>query len=128
MTGALLFDIDGTLLDTGGASDRAWHRAFLERTRVAARWHNYLFVHAGVNPERPLSRQRRHDLMWIREPFLKATHEWGCRIVHGHVIGERPVVRANRIGVDTGAYETDVLTCAVLERAEEPMFLCTKPG
>lgn len=27
---ALLFDIDGTLINTGGASDRAWHRAFLE--------------------------------------------------------------------------------------------------
>jgi phosphoglycolate phosphatase len=27
---ALLFDIDGTLVSTGGASDRAWRRAFLE--------------------------------------------------------------------------------------------------
>jgi phosphoglycolate phosphatase-like HAD superfamily hydrolase len=27
---AILFDIDGTLLSTGGASDRAWHRAFAE--------------------------------------------------------------------------------------------------
>jgi phosphoglycolate phosphatase len=27
---ALLFDIDGTLISTGGASDRAWYRAFLE--------------------------------------------------------------------------------------------------
>lgn len=27
---ALLFDIDGTLISTGGASDRAWHRAFEE--------------------------------------------------------------------------------------------------
>jgi phosphoglycolate phosphatase-like HAD superfamily hydrolase len=27
---ALLFDVDGTLLDTGGASDRAWRRAFEE--------------------------------------------------------------------------------------------------
>jgi beta-phosphoglucomutase-like phosphatase (HAD superfamily) len=27
---ALLFDIDGTLISTGGASDRAWHRAFAE--------------------------------------------------------------------------------------------------
>ncbi len=26
---AALFDIDGTLIATGGASDRAWHRAFL---------------------------------------------------------------------------------------------------
>jgi phosphoglycolate phosphatase len=29
-TRAVLFDIDGTLLDTGGASDRAWMRAFEE--------------------------------------------------------------------------------------------------
>jgi phosphoglycolate phosphatase len=28
--GALLFDIDGTLISTGGASDRAWRRAFAE--------------------------------------------------------------------------------------------------
>jgi phosphoglycolate phosphatase len=31
---ALLFDIDGTLIDTGGASDRAWHRAFIELHQV----------------------------------------------------------------------------------------------
>ena len=29
-TQAVLFDIDGTLIDTGGASDRAWKRAFEE--------------------------------------------------------------------------------------------------
>jgi phosphoglycolate phosphatase len=29
-TEAVLFDIDGTLIDTGGASDRAWRRAFEE--------------------------------------------------------------------------------------------------
>jgi phosphoglycolate phosphatase-like HAD superfamily hydrolase len=27
---AILFDVDSTLISTGGASDRAWHRAFLE--------------------------------------------------------------------------------------------------
>jgi beta-phosphoglucomutase-like phosphatase (HAD superfamily) len=29
-TRAVLFDIDGTLISTGGASDRAWRRAFEE--------------------------------------------------------------------------------------------------
>ena len=29
-TQAVLFDIDGTLIESGGASDRAWHRAFSE--------------------------------------------------------------------------------------------------
>ncbi len=28
--GCVLFDVDGTLISTGGASDRAWHRAFTE--------------------------------------------------------------------------------------------------
>ena len=34
MTQAVLFDIDGTLIDTGGSSDRAWHRAFEELQNV----------------------------------------------------------------------------------------------
>jgi phosphoglycolate phosphatase len=29
-TQAILFDIDGTLIESGGSSDRAWHRAFKE--------------------------------------------------------------------------------------------------
>jgi phosphoglycolate phosphatase len=29
-TRAVLFDIDGTLIESGGSSDRAWHRAFAE--------------------------------------------------------------------------------------------------
>jgi phosphoglycolate phosphatase len=33
-TQAILFDIDGTLISTGGASDRAWKRAFKELQRV----------------------------------------------------------------------------------------------
>ncbi|CAN5583876.1 HAD family hydrolase [soil metagenome] len=33
-TQAILFDIDGTLIESGGSSDRAWHRAFEELHRV----------------------------------------------------------------------------------------------
>jgi len=32
---AVLFDIDGTLIESGGASDRAWHRAFEDLHGVA---------------------------------------------------------------------------------------------
>jgi serine/threonine protein phosphatase 1 len=28
------------------------------------------FVHAGIDPQKPLAAQREHDLLWIREPFL----------------------------------------------------------
>ena len=37
-------------------------------------------------------------------------------MVHGHTwTNSSPEHRANRIGIDTGAYETGVLTCVKLE-------------
>jgi serine/threonine protein phosphatase 1 len=35
--------------------------------------------------------------------------------VHGHTPSNIPIVRPNRIGIDTGAYMTDNLTALVLE-------------
>ncbi len=35
------------------------------------------FVHAGVHPDRPLNGQDEHDLLWIREPFLSSTKDFG---------------------------------------------------
>lgn len=78
------------------------HVAFLNSLSLAFRWRDFLFVHAGVNPERPLNDQDAHDLMWIREPFLSSDGDYGMRVVHGHVIETVPVVRGNRIGLDTG--------------------------
>lgn len=91
------------------------HLAFLNALELALRWDGYLFVHAGVDPTRPLSDQDPHDVMWIREPFLSSDRDFGVRVVHGHVIEPRPVFRPNRIGLDTAAYNSGVLTCAVLE-------------
>jgi serine/threonine protein phosphatase 1 len=36
-------------------------------------------------------------------------------VVHGHSISAQPVIRGNRIGIDTGAYRSGVLTCLRLE-------------
>lgn len=94
------------------------HLAFLQRLTLGIRWGGYLFVHAGLNPARALEDQEPHDLMWIREPFLSSDHDWGLRVVHGHVIEPEPVIGANRIGLDTGAYKSGVLTCAAIERTE----------
>ena len=87
----------------------------------------YAFAHAGVDPHAPLDDQDDRDLIWIREPFLGWPHELERRIVHGHTIeGRRPVVRSHRIGIDTGAYETGVLTALVLCSGGEPSFLATR--
>jgi serine/threonine protein phosphatase 1 len=91
------------------------HLLFLRDLAVCHEAGGYLFVHAGIRPGIPLERQSRHDLMWIREPFLSSKVTFGPVVVHGHTPRQEPVVRSNRIGIDTGAVMGGVLTCAVLE-------------
>ncbi len=100
------------------------HRAFLDSLRTSVTIGDYLFVHAGIRPGVPLERQRENDLLWIREDFLRSTADHGKMVVHGHTICPEPEVRANRIGIDTGAFATHHLTCLVLEGTER-RFLVT---
>ncbi len=75
----------------------------------------YFFVHAGIKPNVKLNRQRSEDLLWIREEFLESDLFHGKVVVHGHTVTEEPEIRHNRIGLDTGAYASGRLTCAVFE-------------
>ncbi|RXZ64120.1 serine/threonine protein phosphatase [Pelagerythrobacter rhizovicinus] len=76
---------------------------------------DYLFVHAGIRPEVRLEEQSRHDLLWIRDQFLHHAAPHSHVVVHGHTICDPVDERANRIGIDTGAYRTGKLTALVLE-------------
>jgi serine/threonine protein phosphatase 1 len=96
----------------------AEHLAFLRGLRLLHQEGDFCFVHAGVKPGVPLDRQREQDLLWIRDEFLASNAEFGRIVVHGHSISPVPEVRRNRIGIDTGAFRTDRLTCLVLEGAE----------
>jgi len=76
---------------------------------------DYAFVHAGVDPARPLDEQKRSDLRWIRDRFLNHEAPLPKVIVHGHTIFDRVMDCGNRIGIDTGAFRSGVLTALVLE-------------
>jgi serine/threonine protein phosphatase 1 len=92
------------------------HLDFIRALGVMHRAGGYVFVHAGVRPGLALATQTRQDLLWIREPFLSshAVHE--AVVVHGHTPEDgTPVIRANRIGLDTGAVLGGPLTCGVFE-------------
>lgn len=91
------------------------HRRFFETLSSTAEFGDYFFVHAGVRPGLSLARQVEDDLLWIREDFLSSRVSFGKIIVHGHTPTEAAVFRSNRIGIDTGAYMTGVLTCLVLD-------------
>ena len=91
------------------------HRDFLERLEVSIQLGDYLFVHAGIRPDRPLHKQSRHDMLTIREAFLRSSRPLPCRVVHGHSISFEAQTTPRRIGIDTGAYATGRLSSVLIE-------------
>jgi serine/threonine protein phosphatase 1 len=91
------------------------HLDFIEGFADSFTFGDYLFVHAGLRPGRCLAEQDTHDLRWIREEFIDDDSDHGCMVVHGHTISAEPEELDNRIGIDTGAYQTGVLTAVRLE-------------
>ncbi len=90
------------------------HIDFLQTLPTSYHHAEFYFAHAGIHPKKPLSAQKDEDLLWIRNPFLNSFADFGVTVVHGHTPGQKPVFRPNRIGIDTGAYRTGVLTCLVI--------------
>jgi serine/threonine protein phosphatase 1 len=88
---------------------------WLRRLPLTAQSGDYFFCHAGIRPGVPLARQSRDDLLWIRDDFIDDAADHGAVIVHGHTIEPNVTMRANRIGIDTGAYRHGVLTALYLE-------------
>lgn len=103
----------------------AAHLAFLRSLQLVWECGDYLFVHAGFRPGVGLQQQKPEDMMWIRDEFLDSRHDFGRVVVHGHSVTEAPEMRSNRIGIDTGAYASDRLTCLILE-GDRRYFISTE--
>lgn len=130
------YGLDGDALAKLGAMEMAArmkdaiprrHRQFLGELIDTVRVGDYLFVHAGLRPNLALEAQSQQDLRWIRSPFLEdETADHGYMVVHGHSMRPEVDRRANRIGIDTGAYQSGRLTALVLDGATQT-FLQTEP-
>jgi diadenosine tetraphosphatase ApaH/serine/threonine PP2A family protein phosphatase len=105
-----------------------WPELLIEHGRWASKLPAYyddgqrFFVHAGVNPDYPLSAQPEHDMIWIREPFLSCGRKFERLIVHGHTPSQtgQPEVRENRINLDTGAVYGGPLTAGIFSYEQTP--------
>lgn len=99
------------------------HRTFLNSLKLYYERDDYIFVHAGVRPGRPLDQQVEADLLWIRDAFLKVETPFpGKVVVHGHTPATGPEIRSGRINVDTGAYASGVLTAVRLRGFERTIL------
>lgn len=82
------------------------------------------YVHAGIDPSRPITDQDSKTLTMIREGFLDHDGPLPRMIVHGHTPtkSSMPERLPSRIAIDTGAYATGRLTCLAV--SEDERILC----
>jgi serine/threonine protein phosphatase 1 len=94
----------------------AAHLRLLQGLKAMAVVGDYAFVHAGVRPGAALADQAERDLYWIRGEFIESEGPHEKVIVHGHTwIDDKPQLHPHRLGIDTGAYATGVLSALRLE-------------
>jgi serine/threonine protein phosphatase 1 len=88
------------------------HISFYESLVLYYETENYIFAHAGLRPEVPLSEQTEDDLLWIRDEFIYSPYDFGKTVIFGHTPYSEPVFLPGRIGLDTGAvFNYGYLTC-----------------
>jgi len=88
---------------------------------------DYMFVHAGILPGQPVENQTPEVMRWIRDDFLDSTADHGKVIVHGHSVMREIDERPNRIGIDTGAFFSEILTAIALEH-DQRWYVQTSPA
>lgn len=88
---------------------------FLRDLELSVTVGDYFFAHAGARPGLPLDRQSDHDLMWIRRTFLDSDEPFDRVVVHGHTPTAEVHADARRLGIDTKAYGSGILTGLRLE-------------
>ena len=81
------------------------HIYFLKNLKLSYNSGKYLFVHAGINPEKSLSQQNKMDFLWSRsDKFFDKNFKFEKIIVHGHSPEKEIVNYPCRINIDTGCY------------------------
>ncbi|HWE62033.1 MAG TPA: metallophosphoesterase [Chloroflexota bacterium] len=103
---------------------KAWHDfggqvpvevgQWLAGTRIDYEDDHAFYVHAGVLPGQPFWRTPPLQKLWGAGSFLESAYDWGKPVVFGHWQLPEPLVLANKIGIDTGAYQSGVLTAVRL--------------
>ena len=102
------------------------HRTFLHSLELMHIAGDYLFVHAGIRPGVAIEDQDEDDLLWIRKRFhdAAANERPEYTVVHGHHPMKKPVDAGWRVGVDTGACWSGVLTAVCLD-GDKRKFIST---
>jgi len=89
---------------------------WLQRLALTHQFDDVICVHAGFDPKVPIPNQTEKDMLWIRKRFLNSDHHFEFGVVHGHTPADQPVVKPNRICVDTAAGMGGALTALIIDK------------
>lgn len=80
---------------------------------------NYIFVHAGLEQGRHLALQTPEWLYWAdRDRFMQQEFPGIQGIIFGHFAQKKPLITANKVGIDGGAVYGGNLFCLILPDME----------
>ena len=88
------------------------HVYFFKNLKLTYIMGDYLFAHAGINPEKSLKDQDKMDFLWSRsDQLFDKNFKFEKIIVHGHSPEKEVVNFPYRINVDTGSFFSGKLSC-----------------
>ena len=91
------------------------HIDFFKNLELTFSTEKYLFVHAGIDPDKNLSKQTKKDYLWSRSNSLfHKDFKADKIIVHGHTPEENVINYPGRINIDNGCYFSGKLSCVCL--------------
>jgi len=103
-------------------------RRFFDQLRYSYSLGDYFFAHAGARPGIALEDQSPQDLMWVRGAFLHDDGPFEKMVVHGHTPTLDVYIDERRIGLDTKAYASGVLSAIRLEGARRRILQTVQEG
>lgn len=82
------------------------HHHFYRNTKLYHETEDYLFVHAGVDPEATIreavDNHYTEQFLWERSHLKQEDNNFEKTIVFGHTPRHKPIIGKNMIGIDTG--------------------------
>lgn len=104
---------------------------WLEGLPHLVRLGDLVFVHGGIEPDRPLAAQRREDCAWIWDRWLAADgpFEENVGVVHGHIpVDAVDLAHPHKIDIDTRIYVSGCLSALVLHGESMRLIQATCSG
>jgi len=94
------------------------HGDFYKNLKYHYLTENFLFVHAGIRPDKTLEEQENLDLLLIRGDFIDNKHNLKQKVIFGHTPFKTPYIEDDKIGINTG--------CGIRADAQLTAYICNE--